>query len=159
MLSIRESDLEDIYFEKVRRVKEGIKLPERSTVGSAGYDFFAIEDVEIEPFSENHKPIMIATGVKVKLPPSMYLMLANRSSNPGKLDLVMPGSIGIIDSDYYNNPDNEGEILFSFYNVGDQTRVIKKGERLGQGIIMPFIKTADDNAGGSRSGGFGSTGD
>lgn len=159
MLNIRESDLKDIYFEKVSRIKEDIKLPERSTAGSAGYDFFAIKDVEIEPFSENHKPIMIATGVKIKLPPSIYLMLANRSSNPGKLDLVMPGSIGVIDSDYYNNPDNEGEVFFSFYNVGDQTRVIKKGERLGQGIIMPFIKAANDNAVGSRNGGFGSTGD
>ena len=165
-------------FEKVSRIAEDIKLPQRSTTNSAGYDFFAIEDVVIKPFGyaevdtatdmfgnvgvvvshENIKPIMVKTGVKVKMPEDEFLMLVNRSSNPNKLGLVVPNGVGIIDADYYNNTDNEGEIMFAFYNLTNDTVVIKKGEKLGQGIFMKYHTVDDDNATGTRDGGFGSTG-
>lgn len=63
-----------------------------------------------------------------------------------------------MDSDYYNNPDNEGEIAFSFMNITDETVVIEAGEKLGQGIFVKFGIVDDDNAEGERTGGFGSTG-
>lgn len=147
-------------FEKVSRIEEDIKLPQRSTTNSAGYDFFAIEDIEIKPFGhhENIKPTMVKTGVKVKMPEEEFLMLVNRSSNPVKLGLVVPNGVGIIDADYYNNTDNEGEIMFAFYNLTNDTVIIKKGEKLGQGIFMKYHTVDDDNATGTRDGGFGSTG-
>lgn len=148
-----------MYFEKVERIKEDIKLPRRSTQLSAGYDFIAIEDVEIEPYSKTHEQAQINTGVKVYLEDNKFLMLANRSSNPGKLGLVIPAGVGIIDKDYVDNPTNDGEIIFNFYNLSDETVVIEKGDRMGQGIIMEYYTVKDDRATGTRTGGHGSTGD
>lgn len=86
-----------------------------------------------------------------------YLMLANRSSNPGKKGLILANSVGIIDKDYYGNEDNDGHIMFAFFNVKDEDVKIKKGDVIGQAIFMPFLISDDDNATGVRTGGFGST--
>lgn len=101
---------------------------------------------------------MVKTGIKVQMPDDEFLMLVNRSSNPKKKKLVIPNSMGIIDADYYNNPDNEGEMAFCFYNLSNETVIIEAGEKLGQGIFMKYGITDDDNAKGERIGGFGSTG-
>ena len=146
-----------IKFEKVKRMKEDIKLPERSTLNSAGYDFFAIEDITLPA----KKLTRVMTGVKCELMPNQVLILANRSSNPSKKGLILANGIGVIDADYYGNPDNDGEMGFEFYNILDEDVIIKKGEKLGQGIIMKFDKTEDDyisNPYKTRVGGFGSTG-
>lgn len=146
-----------VKFEKVNKITEDIKLPERSTLNSAGYDFFAIEDVTIPA----KKLTRIMTGVKCELMPNQVLILANRSSNPSKKGLILANGIGVVDADYYGNPDNDGEMGFEFYNILDEDVVIKKGEKLGQGIIIKFDKTEDDyisNPYKTRVGGFGSTG-
>lgn len=133
------------------------ELPRRSTINSAGYDFFAPEDM-IFPAK---KLTRIMTGVKCELLPNQVLILANRSSNPSKKGLILANGIGVIDADYYGNPDNDGEIGFEFYNILDEDVAIKKGEKLGQGLIVEFIKTENDytsNLGVTRTGGFGSTG-
>lgn len=134
------------------------KLPERSTEKSAGYDFYNPERVEIPPYKLGDNPIMVKTGVKVQMQDDEYLMLVNRSSNPKKKKLVIPNSVGIIDCDYFENPDNDGEMMFGFYNLSNETVVIEKGEKLGQGIFMKYLTTVDDSATGKRIGGFGSTG-
>ena len=85
-------------------------------------------------------------------------MLANRSSNPGKKKLVLANGIGIIDADYYCNPDNDGEFLFAYYNIGTEDLQIKKGEIIGQVVFQKFLVVDNDNASGERTGGFGSTG-
>lgn len=145
-------------FEKVSSLKEYIKLPKRSTSKSAGYDFFSIEDVYIPPYKLGDDPVMIPTGVKVKMQDDEYLMLVNRSSNPKKKKLVIPNSLGIIDADYYGNEDNEGEMFFGFYNLSNETVVIKKGEKLGQGIFMKYLLIDNDQTTEVRHGGWGSTG-
>ena len=63
----------------------------------------------------------------------------------------------IIDADYYNNPDNEGEIFFQLINLSPYNIILKKGEKIGQGIIKQYLTTEDDAATGDRLGGFGST--
>lgn len=133
------------------------KLPERSTKYSAGYDFFAIEDQTIPG---NGNITYVKTGVKVKLAEDEFLLLANRSSNPGKKELVLMNGIGIIDSDYYGNSDNDGEIAFAFSSLNPTGSFIKKGDKIGQGIIQKFILTENDfssNPRAERTGGFGST--
>lgn len=135
-----------------------LRLPERSTKNSAGYDFINPEDIVIPAYKLGDKPTLVPTGVKVNMPDNEFLMLVNRSSNPKKKNLVIPNSLGIIDADYYNNPDNEGEMIFAFYNLGTQNILIRAGEKLGQGIFMKYEITDDDNAEGNRTGGFGSTG-
>ena len=143
-----------IKFEKVKRIKKDIKLPERSTLNSAGYDFFALEDIIFNPETITR----VFTGVKCELMPNQVLILANRSSNPSKKGLILLNGIGVVDADYYGNPDNDGEIAFEFYNMLDETVEIKKGEKLGQGIILKFDKTEDDFVTNVRKSGWGSTG-
>lgn len=62
--------------------------------------------------------------------------------------------MGIVDKDFYNNPDNDGEIAFAFMNISNETITIEAGEKLGQGIFMKYEITEDDNAKGDRTGGF-----
>lgn len=135
----------------------GIPLPQRSTRFSAGYDFYAPEEVRLAPKTLTR----VMTGVKCMLRPYMVLILANRSSNPSKRNLFLANGVGIVDADYYNNPDNEGEIGFEFYNNSDEDVIIKKGDKIGQGIITAYIKADNDsvaNPDAERTGGFGSTG-
>ena len=144
-----------VKFEKVKRLEEtDIKLPERSTLNSAGYDFFAIEDIIFNPKTITR----VFTGVKCELMSNQVLILANRSSNPSKKGLVLLNGIGVIDADYYGNPDNDGEIAFEFYNMLDEVVKIKKGEKLGQGLILKFDKVEDDYTTNIRRSGWGSTG-
>lgn len=159
--------------------KEGIQLPVRATKHAAGYDFEAAVDLvipsiwragllpvlkglvqkdEATTIAKKVKPTLVPTGVKAYMGEDEYLQLCNRSSNPLKRFLVLTNGVGVIDSDYYNNPDNEGQIYFQFTNFGPVDVTIKKGERIGQGIFLPFLKADQDSSGGERTGGFGSSG-
>ena len=97
-----------------------INLPVRKTKCSAGYDFEAAEDIAIPSFKKGAKPTLVKTGIKAYMGEDEVLILANRSSNPGKKGLIMANSIGVIDSDYYENEDNDGHIMFSFYNIKEE---------------------------------------
>ena len=152
-------------------------LPQRSTKNSAGYDFYAYEDVTIPPIGSeyiqttllaandfnqipliNTKPFCIKTGVKAYMQDDEVLQIYPRSSWASKLSLVMSNSVGIIDSDYYDNPDNEGEIGFLVYNISTRPVTIKAGEKLGQGIFIKYLKADNDDVTKERVGGYGSTG-
>ena len=136
---------------------KGINIPIRKTAKSAGYDIEAAEDTIIPAFKLGQKPTLVKTGLKVYCPADEYIMLCNRSSNPGKRGLVLANSVGIIDSDYYGNPDNDGHFMLGFYNIFDHDVEIKKGDAIGQAIFMKYLKVDNDNAEGERVGGFGST--
>ena len=136
---------------------QGINLPKRSTEYSAGYDMEAAEDTIIPPFKSGDKPTLVKTGLKAYMEEGEFLMLCNRSSNPFKKGLVLANSVGIVDKDYYENPDNDGAISFAFYNNFDKDVEIKKGDRIGQGIFFKFGLADGDNASGKRMSGFGST--
>ncbi len=134
-----------------------INLPKRTTKHSAGYDIEAAETQVIPAFKRGQKPTLIKTGIKAYMEEDEVLILANRSSNPGKKGLILANSIGVVDSDYYSNPDNDGHIMFAFYNIKEEDITIEKGERIGQAIFQKYLVTDDDIAGGTRAGGFGST--
>ena len=135
----------------------GFNLPVRKTAKSAGYDFECIETVTIPPYKLGDKPFLVPTGVKCRMQDDEYLMLVNRSSNPKKKNLVIPNSMGIIDADYYGNPDNDGHFMYAYYNFFDHDVEIKKGDIIGQVIFMKYYTVDNDNATGERTGGFGST--
>lgn len=139
-------------FERVSKYPNAV-IPYRATEHSAGYDFVAAEGVYVRP----HSISLIPTGIKCQLEPEYYLQLALRSSTPKKKGLMLANGIGIIDADYYNNSDNEGHIMFQVYNFTDDTVEIEAGERIGQGTILRYYITENDNATGKREGGFGST--
>ena len=119
-----------------------------------GYDFINPEEVTIEP----NKITYVKTGIKASMYRNEALILANRSSNPKKKGLVLVNGIGLIDADYYNNEDNEGEIAFAFMNITEEPITIQAGEKLGQGFFIDYHITEDDQARGDRLGGFGSSG-
>ena len=134
-----------------------INLPVRSTKNSAGYDVEAAEDCIIPAFKPGQKPTLVKTGIKAYMQNDEVLILANRSSNPGKKGLILANSIGVVDSDYYENPDNDGHIMYAFFNFKAEDVEIKKGERIGQAIFQKYLVTDNDIAQGERTGGFGST--
>lgn len=134
-----------------------ITMPIRKTKYSAGYDVCAAEDCVIPPFTFGSKPTLVKTGVKAYMQEDEYLMLCNRSSNPFKKGLVLANSVGIIDADFYGNPDNDGAFSYAFYNYFSEPLEIKKGDVVGQAIFMKYMTTDNDTAEGERLGGFGST--
>ena len=136
---------------------KGINLPERKTKYSAGYDFESAEDCIIPAFKPGMAPTLVKTGIKAYMQDDEMLCLYNRSSNPKKKGLILANSVGIVDKDYYGNPDNDGAIMFSFINLKDTDTEIKKGECIGQGIFEKYLKADNDSAEGERAGGFGST--
>ena len=139
---------------------QNINLPKRSTAYSAGYDIESAEDVIILPLKPSgNKTTMIKTGIKVQMNEGEYLAVYPRSSIGVKNLALMPNSVGIIDRDYYNNPDNDGHIMVPLINLSENPIRIKKGDRIAQGIFHQFLTVDDEEAiDNVRSGGFGSTG-
>lgn len=131
-----------------------IKLPQRATKGSAGYDIFAPYDIEIPP----NGTVKIPTGIRVLLDDDKFLAIYPRSGLGFKYKMQLWNTVGIVDSDYYYS-DNEGHIWCKFYNDSPdgKTITIKRGEAMCQGVIQQYFKTVDDEADRVRNGGFGST--
>ena len=103
------------------------------------------------------KPTLVSTGLKCYLNHNTYLELSVRSSTPLKYWLVLANGNGIIDADYADNSENEGEIYLQLINLAPFDIKLQKGDCIGQGIIKPYFITANDRAEGERVGGFGST--
>lgn len=172
-------------FEIVSKYQDkNIQLPVRATKQAAGYDFFCAEDFVLPSIwklnflkvlralrkqkeitnqeyldaSAVLKPYLIPTGIKAYMQPDEFLMLANRSSNPLKRNMILPNGVGIVDADYYNNEANEGAIFFQMINFGIKDIHLKKGERIGQGIFMPYLLADQEKQPKqTRQGGFGSS--
>ena len=172
-------------FEKVSAYADvDFNLPIRKTEGAAGYDFEVAEDIIIPSVNElwtklpvdftfssplslqdmakltKHygiKPSLVPTGVKCYLDEETYLELSVRSSTPLKYWLILANGIGIIDQDYADNPNNEGNIYFQIINLSPFPIALKKGDIIGQGIIKRYETIEGDAAAGVRTGGLGST--
>lgn len=140
-------------FEVVSRMETPVKMPKRGSIHSAGYDIHTYDDYEIEP----KQSVLIKTGIKAYMPPDEYLDLRVRSSLGIKRQLMLATGASVIDADYYNNPDNEGEIMVVLYNYGEETKTIEAGERIVQGIFTKYFLTDYDNTTDQRTGGTGST--
>ena len=139
-------------FERVVGIEDSI-LPTRATAFSAGYDFYSYEDGFVKPRSTRK----FRTGVKARMLPNEVLKIYPRSSIGIKHDLGLANTVGIIDSDYYGNDSNDGEIIICLRNLGEETQFIKKGDRIAQGIFQKVL-WGNDVPDGIREGGIGSTG-
>lgn len=120
---------------------------------------FTLDEMAILTKQSRCKPTLVPTGYKVYLPENYSLDLCIRSSSPLKYWLILANGIGVIDADYVDNPDNEGEIFFQIINMSPFDLMIKKGEIIGQAKIVPFGITVDDELQQKekRISGFGST--
>lgn len=154
-------------FEPVKDAGTSYALPKRSTENSAGYDFYSAEEFVVPSFWGNlwrlitlrqPVPTLVKTNIKAKMRANEALLLFNRSSNPIKYGLVLANGVGLVDSDYYGNKDNDGNICFAFYGFRPFTSKFPSGMKIGQGMFITYLKTDDDRAAGKREGGFGSTG-
>jgi len=172
-------------FEVVSKYADAyLHLPVRATANAAGYDFEVAEDTFVPALSSlfdsmqilksgtmtldemaaytkknKTKPTLVPTGIKCQLESYEYLELSVRSSLPLKHWLILANGVGIIDADYYNNPDNEGHIYFQLINLSPFGIQLKKGDRIGQGILRTYGLVDGDKygEGAMRKGGFGST--
>ena len=154
------------YFEKIsfeqfkkdvcddKSVYEEYKLPKRATKNSAGYDFYSLFDFTLKPGEVKKIPL----GVKFNMNSDEMLMLVVRSSQGFKYNVRLVNQIGIFESDYYNNPSNEGHAWVKLQNHGDIDYIVKKGDAICQGIFTKFL-TVDNEEEilEERNGGLGST--
>lgn len=192
-------------FERISSVKINIALPKRSTAHSAGYDISIIHpqvyemmtdpECKLQTLDEMWEYVkkcgtdifylpqkktnyIFPTGVKVKIPynKNEFLALYIRSSVGIKQGITLSNQTGIIDADYYNNPDNEGHIMVALniperlipdkepslfakeYNMARYLVFEGPTMRICQGIFLPYETTDDDEASAERTGGIGSTG-
>lgn len=161
------------HAEDFDRLYDDIKLPTRATTGSAGYDFFLPFPItEMAPGSS----MIIPTGIKVKIQEGWALFLMPKSGLGFRYRLQLDNTIGLIDSDYYNNPNNEGHILVSITNdlkeshsvilnkITNKPEFAKEsiinlptGKSFVQGVFLPYGIAEEDEVTASREGGFGST--
>lgn len=141
-------------FAPVRAYEGRVRLPQRKTRHSAGYDLEAAEEVTLQP----GQVALVPTGLKAYMGEGEVLLLAVRSSLAVKRRLALANGIGVIDADYADNPDNEGHILVALVNLGTEPVTIARGERVAQGIFVNYLTVAGDQPGGQRVGGIGSTG-
>lgn len=144
-------------FEWVKDYEQcGLLLPQRKTQQSAGYDIAAAAAVIIQP----GQVCLVPTGLKAYMQQDEYLGIHIRSGLAVKKQLTLINGQGIIDADYYDNPDNEGHILVAMMNLGAVEVTIAPGERIAQGIFYTYLCADGDQEGekSSRAGGFGSTG-
>lgn len=140
--------------ETIQTIYDAIRLPKRSTSGSAGYDFFAPMDICLNPL----ETIKIPTGIRVEMEEGWVLKCYPRSGLGFKYRLQLNNTVGIIDSDYFYS-DNEGHIFAKITNDSNEGKIvdIRAGEGFMQGIFVEYGITVDDEVTTVRNGGFGST--
>lgn len=151
-------------------VAEDTVVPAYLKPESGGYDWLnfhmsvptdrtiTLDELAKETKKLKVKPTLVPTGIKAYIPREMYLQLQVRSSLPLKHWLILANGVGIIDGDYYNNPDNEGHIYFQLINLSPRDILLKKGDKIGQGIFLYYGMIGGDKPKETqRVGGLGST--
>ena len=116
-----------------------------------------IDALKEEKFKD-YRPTLVPTGIKIYLDDDKSFEISARSSLPRKNWLIVANAPGLIDADYVDNPDNEGQIYVQLINLAPFPFTIKKGEKFAQGVIRQYFTVDNDIPGGKRTGGFGSTG-
>lgn len=143
----------EVVSDKFRKNKGKIILPTRATKSSIAYDFYSPVAVTIPSMQS----IMIWTDIKAKFNTDEALLINVRSSM-GKYPIMIANTQGWIESDYYSNPDNDGNIGIRLFNLGTEPYVIKAGDRIAQGMFIKYLEADNGNTDTERQGGFGSSG-
>lgn len=145
-LCLRDDETKDIY--------HAFNLPRRSTAKSAGYDVESLLDFTLLPGEE----MLIPTGFKVEMHDDEMIKFYPRSGHGFKYYIRLANTVGIGDSDYYNNEGNEGHYWVKIRNEGDKLLAVSRGDKICQGIFEKYLIVDDDDFSGNvRTGGFGST--
>lgn len=143
----------EVVRDEMRRTNGDIKLPERQTENSIGYDIYSPINITIPPMQSK----MIWTDVKAKFETDEALLINVRSSM-GKYKVMLANTQGWVEPDYYENDDNDGNIGINLFNLGEKDYVIRKGDRIAQCMLIKYLTFENGNTEKKRTGGFGSTG-
>lgn len=142
-------DFEKISFNQFKKdiennfeLYKSIKIPQRDSIATAGYDIPLLKDIIIK----KGEILKIPTGLKCYFEKDEVLLLVVRSSMGFKYNIRLCNQIGVIDADYYNNQDNEGHIWVKIQNEGDKEVTLKKGDSIVQGIFFKYLTTNSDNS-------------
>ena len=152
---------EKISFEQFKKdvsddikLYNSIELPKRSTKKSAGYDIRSIESGIVKVGEARS----FKTGLKVCMNDDEVLYIYSRSSHGYKHNVCMMNSVGVIDSDFYNNENNEGHFQIRLLNLGDKDFIVNIGDRIAQGVFMKYLTVdGEEEIKNERKGGIGST--
>lgn len=165
---------------KFKVLNKEAHVPSYATKGSAGFDLYATEDVVIQPLETK----LIPTGLEMECPEDTAIMIFPRSGLSAKTPLRLANGVGVIDSDYrgeiqvimYNDSKADRHMIPKYqltdgtfkeaYDKGyvqAGTVVIKKGDRIAQGVLMDitqadFKKVSKLGETERGKGGFGSSG-
>ena len=140
-------DFEKISFEQFKKdvaddqkLYDEIIIPERGSSATAGYDLHLLSDLTLEPGEVAKLP----TGLKARFQPDEVLFLIVRSGTGFKYNIRLCNQVGVIDSDYYNNPDNEGHLWLKVQNEDTVAHSFRRGDALVQGVFTKFLTTDSD---------------
>lgn len=139
---------------RIVRLDPAVPMPSYQTAGAAGFDLAAAADLTIAP----GQIALVPTGLVIAVPAGHFLGIFARSSTPLKRGLVVANGVGVLDSDYCGTTD---ELKIQLMNVTGDPVTVKRGDRLAQGVILPFVRAEfveADAATAPNRGGFGSTG-
>lgn len=156
----RKATSKVITEEMPRKIEDGkfvgeVTLPTRGDTRSAGYDFYLNEDLRLLPAQKT----LVWTDVKAYMQEDEVLHIYPRSSLGIKNGMMLSNTVGVIDASYYGNEGNDGNIGLSLLNTSGKTIILKKGDRVAQGVFSKYLIADNDNAqSDKRVGGIGSTG-
>lgn len=154
-VSFEQWDKDNLTIPESKLAWDEIVLPSRATQNAAGYDIFTTVDFVLNPNQE----ILIPLGIKIYMLSDEFFMIAPRSGSGFKYYVRLANTLGIIDSDYCDNPKNEGHCWAKLRNEGSLKMNVKCGEAIAQGIFQKFLLADGDKLGNGerRNGGLGST--
>jgi dUTP pyrophosphatase len=140
---------------KIKILKPGAKVPAYHSPEAAGFDLQAVLDREtVIPPGDR---VLIPTGIAVSLPDGYQLEVRPRSGLAWNAGVTVLNSPGTVDPDYH------GEIGVVLINLGKEPFRVQPGDRIAQGVIIPFaradfkkVKTLPRSIRGK--GGYGHTG-
>ena len=141
----------EIVIDNKRKTVGDVTLPTRGSSTAMAYDFYSTDEWHVAP----NEIVKIWTDVKAYMQDNECLILNVRSSMGGKF--MLANTSGWIDSDYYSNESNDGNIGIFLKNISNEVQTIKKGERIAQGAFFTFLVADNGNTDNVRTGGFGST--
>lgn len=139
---------------RIHRLVDTAALPRYESDGAAGFDLAAAVETTVPPGAVT----LVPTGLVIEVPSGTFLGIFARSSTPLKRGLMVANGVGVVDSDYCGPHD---EVKIAVLNFTQAPVVIKAGDRIAQGILLPLTRVAWEETArpeAASRGGFGSTG-
>ena len=142
----------EIVPDEFRHYSDEPTIPARATAYSAAYDLYSSINITIPP----KKSATVWTDIRACFPKDEVLLINVRSSM-GKYPVMLANTQGWIDSDYYANESNGGNICLMLYNLGDRPYIIRRGDRIAQAMFVNCLSAINGASNVERKGGLGST--